>query len=59
MEDSERLRQLEQKLADLEARMPAHTPRPAMLMEMEELEEEIAALRARIRAGGGTDEGAA
>lgn len=46
MDDSSRLRNLEAKLADLKARMPAHTPRPSMLIELEELEEEIEALRA-------------
>lgn len=46
MDDSSRLRNLEAKLADLKARMPAHTPWPSMLIELEELEEEIEALRA-------------
>jgi uncharacterized protein YceH (UPF0502 family) len=49
MEDSERLRQLEAQLADLKGRLPAHSVRPAMLMEIEDLEEEIARLRARLK----------
>ncbi len=60
MDDAERLRRLERQLADLTARLPRHTVRPAMLIEMEGLEEEIAALRAKLQRGGGADaEGAA
>ena len=55
MDDSERLRQLEQQLAELKARMPAHTVRPAMMMEMEDLEDQIADLRAKLRNGSGKD----
>lgn len=51
MDDAERLRQLEERLADLKARLPRHTPRPSMMMELEDLEEEIEALRARVSAG--------
>ena len=43
--EKERLRaeiaELEQRLADLKARFPAHTPRVVMIEEMEELEEQI------------------
>jgi len=39
-----KLAMLKARLADLEARMPAHSVPPAMVMEMEDLEEEIAAL---------------
>ena len=53
MEDSERLRQLEAQLADLKGRMPAHSLRPAMLLEIEDLEEEIARLRAELKAKDG------
>ncbi len=49
MMDSEQLRQLEARLVDLKGRMPAHSMRPAMLMEIEDLEEEIAILRAKLR----------
>lgn len=59
MEDQERLRVLERQLDDLKARMPAHTVRPAMMMEMEDLEEEIATLRARLQEGDNPGEGAA
>jgi hypothetical protein len=53
VDDSEHLRQLEERLAKVKARMPRHTPRPSMMMEMEDLEEEIDALRARVSRGGG------
>jgi len=60
MDARDRLRQLETRLADLKARMPAHTVRPAMLMEIEDLEDEVASLRQRLRdEEGGDAEGAA
>jgi hypothetical protein len=59
MDDIDRLRQLEKQLVDLKARMPAHTVRPAMMMELEDLEEAIEDLRARFTREGRDDEGAA
>ena len=60
MDSREQLRRLEAQLAELKARMPAHTMRPAMLMEMEDLEEEIDRLRGEVeREGDGDAEGAA
>jgi hypothetical protein len=47
MNNQERLRELEDKLAELKARLPAHSVSAAMMIELEELEEEIEALRAR------------
>lgn len=41
----ERIKELERELADLERRLPAHSVRPAMLLRMEEIEEELARLR--------------
>ncbi|MBC7343739.1 MAG: histidine kinase [Clostridia bacterium] len=41
----ERIRQLEEQIADLRARLPAHSVKPAMLVELEELEEELERLR--------------
>ena len=58
MNDIERLRQLEERLADLKARMPKHIPRPSMIMELEDLEEEIDALKARISQEGDDAQGA-
>jgi hypothetical protein len=34
-------------ISELEARLPAHSVSPAMLLELEELEEKLAALKAR------------
>jgi len=42
---TERIRELEAKIADLEARLPAHSLPPAMLEELEELEEELERLK--------------
>lgn len=48
MDENDQLRRLEAKLADLRARMPAHSLSPAMLMQLEDLEEEVARLRAKL-----------
>jgi len=44
------IEELEERIADLEARMPKHSTPPAMLMEMEDLEEALK--RARAKAEG-------
>ncbi len=59
MDDADKLRQMEQRLADLKARQPAHTPSPTMMMEWDDLEEEIGSLREKLRRKGSSDEGAA
>ena len=41
---------LEARLAGLEARLPAHSIPPAMIMEMDELEEQLIDKRARLSA---------
>jgi len=41
-----RIRELEKQIADLEARLPAHSVPPAMIEELETLEEELERLRA-------------
>jgi len=41
----QRIAELEQQLADLQARLPAHSVPPAMIEELEELEEELEHLR--------------
>ena len=48
MEGNDQLRRLEAELADLRARMPAHSVRPNMVMRLEELEEEIAQLKKKL-----------
>ena len=42
-----KINELEHKLADLQARLPAHSVPPSMIIEMEELEEQLAELYAR------------
>jgi len=42
-----RIRELEKQIADLEARLPAHSTPPAMIQELEELEEELEGLKAQ------------
>ena len=44
------IRQLEAQLAEANARLPAHSIRPHHLMEVEELEERLAALVTRLKA---------
>ena len=39
-----RIRELEEQIADLKKRLPAHSILPAMLIELEELEDELAEL---------------
>ena len=41
---AEHVRELERRLADLEARMPAHSVPPAMMIELDDLEVELARL---------------
>ena len=48
MERAERIRELESKIADLEARLPKHSVPPAMIIQLEELEEAL--VRARTEA---------
>jgi hypothetical protein len=48
MTDENRLRQLEEELAALKARLPKHSVPPAMIIELEDLEDEIEMLRSRI-----------
>lgn len=50
---SRRIQELEARLADLEARLPAHSVPPAMWEELEELEEELARLRHAARSAEG------
>lgn len=49
--ETQRMAQLEDQLAELEARLPKHSVPAAMMIELEELEEEIEALRAKFRHG--------
>lgn len=38
---SDKVREIEGKIADLKARWPAHSVHPSMVQELEELEEEL------------------
>ena len=40
--DNKRIQELEEKIADLEKRWPAHSVPPAMVQELDDLEEELA-----------------
>lgn len=46
---------LERRLADLRARLPRHSIPPAMLQELEELEEELARRKAQGQGGKDAD----
>ena len=48
MTDQEKLAELEAKIAELKARLPKHSVPAAMIIELEDLEEEMEALRARV-----------
>ncbi len=39
----EKIREIEEKIADLKARWPAHSVPPSMWMQLEELEDELEA----------------
>lgn len=41
-----RLEEMERELAELRGQMPKHSPRPSLLLRIEDLEDEIARLRA-------------
>jgi hypothetical protein len=43
----EQIARLEKEIAEMEARLPKHSVPPAMIMELEELEDELVALKAR------------
>jgi hypothetical protein len=47
MDDEKRMEELEVAIAQVKARLPKHSVPPAMIIELEELEEELEALRAR------------
>lgn len=48
MTDEERIAQLEQEIAALKARLPKHSVPAAMIIELEDLEDELDALRAKM-----------
>ncbi len=49
----ERIAALERQLAEAQARLPRHSTPPSMLIEIEELEDELARLRRELEQLGG------
>jgi hypothetical protein len=47
VDKEQRIAQLKESIAQLEARLPKHSTPPAMLIELEDLEEELAELQAK------------
>ena len=47
MSNTVRIAQLEKEIEEMQARIPKHSVPPAMLMELEDLEEELEMLKAQ------------
>jgi hypothetical protein len=47
MSEQERIRELEEEIAAVKARLPKHSVPPALIIELEDLEEELEMLKAR------------
>ena len=47
MSKAERIAQLEEEIREMKARLPKHSVPPAMIIELEDLEEELEMLKAR------------
>ena len=47
MSNAERIAQLEEEIQEMKARLPKHSVPPAMIIELEDLEEELEALKAQ------------
>lgn len=58
MNPQERIEKLEQEIEQLNARLPKHSTPPAMIIALEELEDELEAARAAQRAQRGAPRGA-
>ena len=52
MTDQERIAELEERIADLKTRLPKHSVRASMLIELEDMEDELAELKAKMLQGG-------
>ncbi len=55
MDRQERIRELEQQIADVRARLPKHSVPSAMMMELEDLEDELDSLRRQIQDNSSTN----
>ena len=51
--NEERVRELEKMIADLQARLPAHSIPPRMIEALEDLEEELEAAKTVVQHGEG------
>ena len=49
MDGSERILDLEKRIADLKARLPRHSVPPSMLVELEDLEEELERVQTEVK----------
>ncbi len=49
--DRNKIRELEEKIAEVKARIPAHSVQPAIIMELEDLEEQLAKAREEMKSG--------
>jgi hypothetical protein len=49
---AQRIAELKRRLADLEARLPAHSVPVAMIMEMDEIEDELVRLQDELQKQG-------
>lgn len=49
MSNETRIQELEEEIAAVKARLPKHSVPPAMIMELEDLEEELEMLKARSK----------
>ena len=47
MSNAERIAQLEKEIEEMQARLPKHSVPPAMIIELEDLEEELEMLKAQ------------
>ena len=55
--DEKRIKELEAQIADLKKRWPAHSVSPAMLMQLDELEEKLELARQALARNKANEEG--
>ena len=51
MSNKERIAQLEKEIEEVKARLPKHSVPPAMIIELEDLEDELEMLKAQQESG--------
>ncbi len=57
MNKQQRIRQLEQQIADIQARLPKHSVPSHMILELEDLEDELESLRRQTQENSSTKTG--